>query len=92
VAHGCSSTARQVPHFYIDGELKVKSEEMISKDKPGQTFNIGAGLDDSGYQGYNFIGDISHVIFYNKPLSEDVIKSFAEGKIPEGKAALEWTN
>jgi arylsulfatase A-like enzyme len=82
----------RLPHFYIDGELKVKSEEMISKDKPGQTFNIGAGLDDSGYQGYNFIGDISHVIFYNKPLSEDVIKSFAEGKIPEGKAALEWTN
>jgi arylsulfatase A-like enzyme len=80
------------PHFYIDGNLKLKSENMISQDKPKQTFNIGAGLDDSGYMGYNFIGDISHVLCYNKPLSEEVIKSFTEGKIPEGKTILEWTN
>jgi arylsulfatase A-like enzyme len=77
------------PEIYIDGKLEFKGVHKIREDDPGHTFNIGAGIDDSGYAGYNFIGTISHVLCYNESLEEDAIKTFAEGDTPEGNTILE---
>jgi arylsulfatase A-like enzyme len=76
-------------NIYVDGQLKFTSSGRISKDKPGHIFKVGAGSIDYGS---NFKGDISHVLVYEEPLSEDAVRNFAEGKLPESKPALEWTH
>ena len=73
--------------LYVDGELKLRQQGHISDDIPGHVFKIGAGTEEHGG---NFSGDISHVLFYDEPLSEDAVRAFAKGKTPEGKTVLEW--
>ena len=77
----------KVPHIYVDGELKRKLRRPVSKDKAGHVFQIGAGTEEYGY---NYKGDISHVLFFDKALSEEAIEAFAKGKEPKGTAALRW--
>jgi len=72
---------------YVDGELKMRRRNHISDDIPGHVFKIGAGAEDYGD---NFTGEISNVLFYNEPLSEEAIQAFAQGKTPEGQPALRW--
>jgi hypothetical protein len=73
--------------LYVDGELKLRQQRPVSEDKPGHVFKIGTATID---RGGNFHGDISDVLFYDEPLSEEAVNVFAEGKKPEGKPALEW--
>ena len=73
---------------YVDGVLKMREQNHISDDIPGHVFKIGAGAEDYGD---NFTGEISKVLFYNDPLSEDDIQAFARGEEPKGQPALEWT-
>jgi arylsulfatase A-like enzyme len=74
--------------LYVDGELKLRRHEGVINDRPGQVFKIGAGAEDYGS---NFKGQISQVLFYKKPLSEETIRAFAKGKDPKEKPALKWT-
>jgi arylsulfatase A-like enzyme len=80
------------PAIYIDGELVLRSRHKLSPDKNSGTFNIGAGLDDAGFLGHNFIGEIAQVLVYDKPLSEEAVKKYAKGDNPEGNAILNWNN
>ena len=77
----------KVPHIYVDGELKQKRRRPISKDRAGHVFQIGAGTEEYGY---NYKGDISHVLFFDKALSEEAIEAFAKGKEPKETATLRW--
>ena len=72
------------PRIYVDGLLKFEGKKEISADHPDHTFNIGAGIGTGGYRGYNFIGTISHVLYYGEPLSEEDILAFAREDIPDG--------
>jgi len=74
-------------YLYVDGELKLRRRGHISDDVPGHVFKIGAAAEDYGG---NFHGDISHVLFYDEPLSEEAVLAFAEGKTPDGQPVLEW--
>ncbi len=80
------------PYVYLDGQPLEKNLPKISQDEVSYTFNIGAGLDESGFMGYNFQGNISHVLYYDTPLTQEVIKAFAQGKMPQAKASLQWDN
>ena len=80
------------PNIYVNGDLKLKSNNMVSKDNQSSTFNIGAGLDDVGWFGYNFKGEISKVAVFDRPLSEEEVKSATNGKLPEGKIIMNWEN
>ena len=73
--------------LYMDGELKMNLKGHIADDIPGHVFKIGGSSEDWGS---NFAGDISNVIFYDEPLSEEAIKAFAKGKKPKGKITLNW--
>ena len=77
-------------NIYIDGVFRFKSKLNLTPSKKGSTFNIGAGLDDAGWLGYNFIGDIANVMVYDEPLNINRISEYAEGRIPEGKVILDW--
>jgi hypothetical protein len=74
-------------YLYVDGELKLRRQNHISDDVPGHVFKIGAATEEYGG---NFRGDISHVLFYDEPLSEEAVHAFAKGEMPKGKAVLEW--
>ena len=80
------------PEIYIDGNMKLKLHRRIGADQLNQKFHIGAGIDDSGYMGYNFIGDIEQVFAYDQPLSQEAVKLFAAGHTPEGHLILDWKN
>jgi len=73
--------------LYVDGELKLRRQGRIDADVPGHVFKIGAAAEDYGG---NFHGDISHVLFYDEPLSVEAVQTFAKGKTPKGQPALEW--
>jgi hypothetical protein len=77
------------PSIYIDGNLKFTASKPISKDNPNHTFNIGAGVDFGGYNGYNFIGNLDQVLVYEESLDEESIQAFATGEIPDGEKVLE---
>jgi arylsulfatase A-like enzyme len=77
------------PSIYIDGELKFTASKQISDDNPNHTFNIGAGVDFGGYNGYNFIGNIDQVLVYEESLEEESIRSFTASEILDGKRILE---
>ena len=66
-------------------------ESRIRKAGFPQNFNIGAGLDDNGELGYNFLGKISQVLVYNRQLSAYEIQTFADGGAPEGEKLVNWT-
>lgn len=80
------------PHFYVDGEFIMKGMEVISDDNPTHTFNIGAGVDFSGYNGYNFNGIISETLIYDTSLNEEAVMAHAEGMTPDGNKIVEWKN
>ena len=82
----------RVVNFYVDGKLKLTVTKLLSKDNIKHTFNIGAGIDFNGYQGYNFIGHISSCLVYDKPLTEKEVREFNKGNISSGKQLLNWQN
>jgi len=75
-------------HLYVDGEPKLRPQRPVSQDRPGHVFKIGAATVE---RGGNFRGDISDVLFYEQPLTEEAVKAFAEGKKPKGRPDFEWT-
>jgi len=77
--------------IHVDGEATGKIESRISKEGFPQNFNIGAGMDENGELGFNFQGEISHVLVYNNQLNGDQIQIFAEGGAPEGEKSVNWT-
>ena len=79
-------------NFYVDGKLKLTGTKLLSEDNAKHTFNIGAGIDFTGYQGYNFIGDISSCLVYDKSLTEKEVRKFNKGHISSGKQLLNWQN
>ena len=81
----------RVVNFYVDGKLKLTVTKLLSKDNIKHTFNIGAGIDFNGYQGYNFIGHISSCLVYDKPLTEKEVREFNKGNI-SSKPLLNWQN
>jgi arylsulfatase A-like enzyme len=74
-------------YLYVDGELRLRRRGLIKDDEPHHVFKIGAATEDYGG---NFKGDISHVLFYDEPLSEEAVRAFARGKLPQGIPALKW--
>ncbi len=80
------------PSIYVDGELEYTGSETVSKDNPMHTFNVGAGIDFSGYNGYNFIGEISHAFVFGTVLNERVIQGFHAGELVEETPILEFIN
>jgi len=78
------------PTIYLDGEMIHKGEEKIAPDTPGHAFHIGAGLNDGGYLGYNFQGDIAEVMVFNSILDEASIEEYAKGSKPAGQPVLAW--
>lgn len=81
-----------VVNFYVDGKLKLTGTKLLSEDNAKHTFNIGAGIDFTGYQGYNFIGEISSCLVYNKSLNEKEVREFNKGSISSDKQILNWQN
>jgi arylsulfatase A-like enzyme len=77
------------PSIYLDGDLKFTTSKPISENNPNHTFNIGAGVDFGGYNGYNFIGNLDHVMVYGESLKEESIQAYATGVIPEGQKLLD---
>ena len=49
-------------------------------------------MDDNGELGYNFRGEISHVLVYDEPLTAEQIALFANDGIPEGKKILSYSS
>jgi arylsulfatase A-like enzyme len=82
----------QLISIYVDGQIVKDHSMQISPDTPGHKFNIGAGINVWGYQGYNFNGEISEVLVYDEVLSEEEIISFSEGTVPDGSKTLVWNN
>ena len=81
-----------VVNFYVDGKLKLTGTKLLSEDNAKHTFNIGAGIDFTGYQGYNFIGEISSCLVYDKSLNEKEVREFNKGSISSDKQILNWQN
>jgi arylsulfatase A-like enzyme len=79
------------PTIYLDGLVTGSIGTRISKEGFPQNFNIGAGMDDNGYMGYNFRGDISQTLIYNEIVTGENIELFASGILPEGEMILSWT-
>jgi arylsulfatase A-like enzyme len=80
----------RMPSVYLDGNLIHSGEERMAPDTPGHSFHIGGGLNDGGYLGYNFQGDISEVVVFNSALGESAIEEYANGNKPEGQPVLAW--
>ena len=76
--------------FYVDGKATRKIVSRINKEGFPQNFNIGAGMDENGELGYNFLGEISHLLVYSKQLTGDEIQIFAKGEAPEGEKSVNW--
>lgn len=81
-----------LPHFYLDGQFKLKAEQALSKDNPKHTFNIGAGIDLAGFLGYNFIGTIEEAYVLDRALDENAVKAYATGQLPDGGQLMAWIN
>ena len=77
------------PSIYVDGDLKFKASKPVSEDNPNHTFNLGAGVDFGGYNGYNFIGKLEEVIVYGESLEEESIQAYVTGEIPDGQKLLD---
>ena len=80
----------RMPYIYVDGEQIFVGRRKVPDDYPNHMFHIGAGLDNGGWLGYNFKGKISNVLYYDKPLKEEDIDGFAQGKNPNEKPAMVW--
>ncbi|MFH5886423.1 sulfatase-like hydrolase/transferase [Halalkalibaculum sp. DA3122] len=80
------------PLVYINGNLEIKTDSQLSPNKAGQTFNIGAGLSGNGYNGYNFVGEIDHVVAYGRVLEKEEIVSHTRGAMPNEPAVFKWEN
>lgn len=81
-----------IPEFYLDGKKIHQGKHVLPKANPLHTFNIGAGLDDGGWLGYNFIGTINQALIYDTALDNNSIMAYAKGEVPKGTKLLEWTN
>ena len=82
----------QKPRVYVDGKLTWKGPGKIVPSGSDDTFNIGAGLDNWGFNGYNFIGTISEVRFYDDQLDKKSIEAYSRGEVPDGKLKMKWKN
>ena len=80
------------PSIYIDGDLKFTASKPVSEDNPNHTFNLGAGVDFGGYNGYNFIGNLEQVIVYGESLKEESIQAYTTGVIPDEEKILKLDN
>ena len=80
------------PYVYVDGEQIFTGRRRVPDDDPDHTFNIGAGLDDGGWLGYNFKGKIASVLAFDKALEPRDINAFAQGDNPSAKPAMLWPN
>lgn len=76
----------------IDGQLEIETDNRLSVNRAGQTFNIGAGLSGNGYNGYNFVGEIDHVVAYDRVLDKEEILGHAKGDMPSAPTVFEWEN
>jgi hypothetical protein len=80
------------PQIYVDGSLVWKGTKNVSTYVLYKDFNIGAGADDGGYSGYNFIGEISHLLVYENQLNSEQIQAFANGEQVNNIPILSWIN
>jgi hypothetical protein len=80
----------RMPTIFLDGELIHTGDERMNPDTPGHAFHIGAGLNDGGYLGYNFQGEIAEVMVFDVTLDEAAIGEYAGGNKPEGQPVLAW--
>ena len=80
------------PTLHLDGKETRSLETRIRKEGFPQEFNVGAGMDDNGELGYNFRGEISHVLVYDEPLTAEQIALFANAEIPDGKMILSYSH
>jgi arylsulfatase A-like enzyme len=78
------------PQVYIDGSMAWNGKKNVSTYVEGKDFNIGAGIDDGGYTGYNFIGTISHILVFEEQLNIDQIQAFAKGREVNNIPILSW--
>lgn len=79
------------PTIRLDGKAIMEIDRRISKEGFPQNFNIGAGIDDNGELGYNFQGEISHLLIYDTEVSDKEIILFANEEIPDGETILSYS-
>lgn len=85
-------TKNGYPNIYIDDKLKYTADKTASKDNDKHTFNVGAGIDYSGYNGYNFVGEISDMLVYDGALSGNQITAYDNGNVPKGNIQFRYAN
>ncbi len=77
--------------IHVDGKATRKIVCRIRKEGFPQNFNIGAGMDEQGELGYNFRGEISHLLIYDKPVTGEDFVLFANSGIPDGETILSYS-
>ncbi|MEX0742051.1 MAG: DUF6797 domain-containing protein [Phycisphaeraceae bacterium] len=73
--------------LYVDGKLEAEEEAFARAHVSGHVFKIGAASPNFGG---DYSGDIEHVAFYRRVLTEDEIATLVERNAPPGEATFVW--
>ena len=78
------------PYIYLDGEQLFAGKRSVPDDDPDHTFNVGAGLDDGGWLGHNFKGEISSVLTFDRALEQQEISKLTKDEKASIEPVMNW--